>query len=457
MTMKQVLLAGAVLALATGAAIAAEVPRTVTPRPTAPGGVQPTSDAQARPPVDAPALARLGMHPVGLARVELVQPAQADPLQGTDRPLVTARRLPTLVWYPAARAGVGTTYHAAMSGADGRDVPFTLAGIATPDTRAAAGRFPLVILAHGYGNAPEALAWLGENLASKGYVVVAPAFGDPPISIRTAAARSGPITRRPLDIAFVAAEAQRRAARRDGVFAAADASRTVLIGYSMGGYGVLTAAGAPLNPQMGSLSRGILTDYAAGGTRAASLKVANVKAVVAIAPASRFGEVPAWSPTGAGAGVSTITAPTLFIAGDHDRAVGYNAVRDLFARERRARRYLLTFKGAGHSIALAGAPAEMRDTFWDMDWFEDAVWRKDRLLPIQTHFITAFLDRFAKGETAKATYLDGLVKDADAGSWPDAPVGRYPGYSPGAPAVSVWKGFQPSRATGLRFEAESAR
>lgn len=462
MTVKQVLLAGAVLAV-TGAAIAAEAPRaagpgSTGPRPTRPGGVQPADHAQARPPVDAPELARLGAHPIGLARVKLVQPGQADPLQGTDQPLVTARRLPTLVWYPAAREGpgteTGTTYHAAMSGADGRDVPFTLAGLATPDARAAAGRFPLVILAHGYGNAPEALAWLGENLASKGYVVVAPAFGDPPISIRTAAARSGPITRRPLDIAFVAAEAQRRAARRDGVFAAADASRTVLIGYSMGGYGVLTAAGAPLNPQMGSLSRGILADYAAGGVRAASLKVANVKAVVAIAPASRFGEVSAWSPSGAGVGA--ITAPTLFIAGDHDHAVGYDAVRDLFAQERRAPRYLLTFKGAGHSIALAGAPAEMRGTFWNMDWFEDAVWRRDRLLPIQTHFITAFLDRFAKGETAKATYLDGLVSDADAGTWPNAPIGRYDGFSPGAPVATVWKGFQPSRATGLRFEAEPA-
>lgn len=456
MISKQVLLAGAVLAFATGAAIAAQEPRATTQR-----GAGAPRDAQARPPVDAPELARLGPHQVGLARVELVQPGQADPLRGADRPLVTDRRLPTLVWYPAAaRAGTGsdagTTYHAAMSGADGRDVPFTLAGLATPGARAAAGRFPLVILAHGYGNAPEALAWLGENLASKGYVVVAPAFGDPPISIRTAAARSGPITRRPLDIAFVAGEAQRRATRRDGVFAAADASRTVLIGYSMGGYGVLTAAGAPLNPGMASLSRGILSEYAAGGARAASLKVVKVKAVVAIAPASRFGAVPAWSPSAAGAGVGAITSPTLFIVGDHDHAVGYDAVRDLFARERRAPRYLLTFKGAGHSIALAGAPAEMRRTFWDMDWFEDAVWRKNRLLPIQAHFITAFLDRFAKGETAKASYIDGLVSDADAGTWPDAPIGRYDGFSPGAPVATVWKGFQPSRATGLRFEAEPA-
>ena len=56
---------------------------------------------------------------------------------------------------------------------------------------------------------------------------------------------------------------------------------------------------------------------------------------------------------------------------------------------------------AGHSIALVAAPPAMRQRFWDMDWFEDAVRRKDRLLPIQTHFITAFLDRYVKGEMDK--------------------------------------------------------
>ncbi|MFD2137470.1 hypothetical protein ACFSLT_23965 [Novosphingobium resinovorum] len=70
-----------------------------------------------------------------------------------------------------------------------------------------------MILAHGYSNSPEVLAWLGENLASKGYIVAVPAFRDPAISIRTDAARAGPLSRRPLDIAFVASEAARLAGR----------------------------------------------------------------------------------------------------------------------------------------------------------------------------------------------------------------------------------------------------
>lgn len=406
---------------------------------------------QARPPVDAPELAKLGQWSVGVVEEEIVQPRQIDPVRGGA---VSDRHLPLTIWYPAAAAGPGTTYHTALSGENGVDVHFDVAGIATPRAAVTKGRFPLVILAHGYGNTPATLSWLGENLASKGYIVVAPAFRDPPISIRTAVARSGPIARRPLDIVFLAAELRRRAQAGHGVFAAADADRMALIGYSMGGYGVLTAAGAPLDPGFATQSGGVLGPYAAGGPRASDLKVPNIKAVVAISPANRFGPASIWAP----GGMRAVTAPTLFVVGSQDHVVGYDpGVRTLFTDEIHAPRYLLTFKEAAHSIALIGAPPVMRRTFWDMDWFEDSVWRKDRLLPIEAHFITAFLDRYVKGETAKAAYLDGLEPDSDAGVWKDAPIGRYAGYSPGAPVASVWKGFQPSRHAGLIFEARPAQ
>ena len=407
----------------------------------------------ARPSVDAPELAALGAYPVGVADTVVVQPRQADPTQGITAPAIVDRRLVLTIWYPAAAAGPGTTYHTALSGEDGVDVPFDIPGLATPAARAATGRFPLVILAHGYGNTPATLAWLGENLASKGYVVVAPAFADPAISIRTAQAHSGPLARRPLDIAFVATEAQRRARAGDGIFAAADADRTALIGYSMGGYGVLTAAGAPLDPALGGMTRGVLAPYVAGAVKAGDLAVAHLKAVVAISPANRFGDAAIWGDHG----VAAITTPTLYVVGSQDHVVGYPGVRALFDGEVHAPRYLLTFKEAGHSIGLIGAPQAMRRRFWDMDWFEDAVWRKDRLLPVETHFITAFLDRYVKGDPAKAAYIDGLVPDSDAGTWKDAPIGRYAGYSPGLPVATVWKGFQPSRAAGMMFEAKPAR
>lgn len=402
---------------------------------------------------DAPELAALGRLPVGTGTIELVQPGQFDPLQGDDSPAKIDRHLTVRLWYPAAAAGPATTYHAPLPDEDGKDVVFTVPGIASTNAAPAKGRFPLVILAHGYSNSPEVLAWLGENLASKGYLVAAPAFHDPAISIRTDAARAGPLSRRPLDIVFVAAEAARMARRGEGVFAAADVSRTALVGYSMGGYGVLTAAGAPLDPAMSSRTRGILAPYVKGGARADALKVPNLKAVVAIAPAGGSPALSLW----AAPGVAAITAPTLYIVGSQDKAVGYQpGVRSLFDGQAHASRYLLTFREAGHSIALTGAPPEALARLWDFEWFEDAVWRKDRLLAVQAHFITAFLDRMVKGDEAKAAYMDGLVVDSNDGKWPEAPRGRYSGYSPGTPAATLRKGFQPNKATGMSLEFKPA-
>lgn len=173
-----------------GFGLAAVVALTAVATAQRPGAGQ--GDVPARPPVDAPELARLGRYPVGIQRSRFVQPGQADPLQGKDRPAIASRELPLLIWYPAASAGRGTTYHTALSGEDGRDVAFDLPGLASPDRPVAAGRFPLVILAHGYGNTPEVLSWLGENLASKGYVVVAPSRSAHRQSARRGRARRWP-------------------------------------------------------------------------------------------------------------------------------------------------------------------------------------------------------------------------------------------------------------------------
>ena len=403
--------------------------------------------APARPTVDAPELAALGPYAVGVATLTLVQPGQLDPLRGDTAPERADRHLALRVWYPA-RDGKGPAilYHSALPGPDARPAAFTIPGLAVADAPAAPRRFPFVILAHGYSNTPEVMAWLGENLASKGYVVAAPSFDDPPISDR--AKFIGPVTRRPLDIAFVAAEARRRAQAGQAPFAQADVQNTALIGYSMGGYGALTAAGAPLDPGLAAATRGVLAPYVAGGAQADELKVPDIKAVVAISPPMHLGPLSSW----AQGGMAAIRAPTLFIVGGQDHLVGYDpGVRTLFEQETGAARYLLTFREAGHNIGMSGVPPEMRDRLWDKDWFEDPVWRKERLTEIEAHFITAFLDRYVKGDAAKAAYLDGLVPNSDDGVWTNPPAG-YGAVSPGGPAATLWKGFQPAHAAGMNFE-----
>ena len=112
-------------------------------------------------------------------------------------------------------------------------------------------------------------------------------------------------------------------------------------------------------------------------------------------------------------------------------------------------RYLLTYRMAGHSIALNPVPREMRGSLWDIDWFEDPVWRQDRINAINLHFITAFLAVNLRGEGDKLAYLDVPVETSDEGAWA-APAGTAWGaYSPGGAGVTLWKGFQRRHAQGM--------
>jgi hypothetical protein len=173
-----------------------------------------------------------------------------------------------------------------------------------------------------------------------------------------------------------------------------------------------------------------------------------VKAIVALAPAGG-GEKSIWG----NEGLAEIKAPMLLIAGDQDPTVGYEkAAKSFFAQTVNSDRYLLTLKQAGHAIGLNPAPEGMRATLWDIDWFEDAIWRKDRINAVSLHFITAFLDVHLRGARDKQAYLDVPNEDSDIGTW-KAPSGTSWGaYSPGGPDVTLWKGFQQGRARGLIFQ-----
>jgi hypothetical protein len=148
--------------------------------------------------------------------------------------------------------------------------------------------------------------------------------------------------------------------------------------------------------------------------------------------------------------------PLLLIQGDHDRTVDYaSGARAIFDQAINAPRYLLTLLGAGHSIGLNPPPDSMRKRLWDQEWFQDPVWRAERVNEINAHFITAFLDRYLKGDESRAAYLDVPVPRSADGAWPDAPSGTappvYDAYSPASGGITVWKGFQRSESAGLEM------
>jgi predicted dienelactone hydrolase len=412
-------------------------------------------DAPSRPGIDAPELAHLGQYHVGVRTMTLVDADQADVL-AFDTTTGTApkrdRELRVDLWYPATvAAGAAPETYAGNLTAEppAPSTRFTIPGIAVRDATAAVGRFPLVVVSHGYDNAAIAMSWLTENLASKGYVVAAIHHADPPITDRSRFA--GPLLRRPLDIAFVARTLQRMLADAGQV----DPLRTALIGYSMGGYGVLTVGGGELDP--GSpvaqlIPGGLVAPYARGGAAIDVLRVPGIKAIVAISPAG--GSLQAWGPEG----LRAITAPLMLIAGDRDGTVDYQSgARAFFDQATNSRRYLLTFRGAGHRIGLGPAPDEMRKHLWDQDWFEDPVWRQDRIVGINLHMITAFLDRYVKDVAGRASYLDGLTRESSEGVWPASANDAYGAYSPGSDGITVWTGFQRGHAEGLELLHEVPR
>ena len=410
------------------------------------------------PSVDAPELARLGPYAVGLRRLELIQPAQADlaridPKTGVAP--VVDRHLPVSLWYPATLAvGAQPVRYSATLDPEHPDrdarVPVEAAGVAVLDAAPVKGRaFPLVILSHGYGGAPEAMTWLAENLASKGYVVAAIAHRDPPYG--DARGFPGPLLRRPLDIAFAARSLQAQIRAGQGPLAGvADPERVVLIGYSMGGYGVLTEAAGGFDPAGVAahlLSGQYIGAYLPGGGQRGEMAIAGIKAVVAISPFTQTPAAPAWS----AATLAQVKTPLLLVVGDQDRTVGFAGVKAVFEQATHSPRRLLLFREGGHSIGMNPAVEADRSSLWGQDWFEDPVWRKDRIIGVQLHFITAFLDRYVKGDVTRDAYLDVADPLSDHGVWPAGVGGGYGAYSPGAAPITVWKGFQRGHDAGLEF------
>lgn len=407
------------------------------------------------PSVDAPELAALGSNGVGFRSVLLTHKNQPDVENGgaggTEVPLVN-RSLWVDIWYPATvKNGSKPVIYRGSLWAEPPFPPvnFSQKGMAVGGAKAAGGKHPLVIISHGYSNNPAMMTWLTENLASKGYVVAAIHHRDPNPYLVAPGTRAAPNFNRPRDIVFAASEL--RAVLGDLI----DADNVALIGYSQGGYGVLTAGGAsldPAGPNMELVAGGALKTFARGRAQADAMALKGVKAVVALAPA---GGAPrsAWGAEG----LAALAAPLLLIHGDSDATVDYKTgALAVFGGAVNSDRTLLTYKQAGHSIALNPAPSEMRETVWDIDWFEDPIWRQDRINAINLHFITAFLAVHLRKDDSKVAYLNMAVEDSDNGQW-NAPAGTAWGaYSPGGEGVTLWKGFQRGHAKGMTLQRRPA-
>ncbi len=391
------------------------------------------------PPVDAPQLASRGPWPVGVRTVELVNPHQPDILhfdKGTGKAPFYDRPLTIEIWYPAtipAGKEERVVYESAMPGTPRPGVPssFHIAGKALRDAPPVSGKaFPLVVVSHGYPGSRTFMTWLTENLASKGYVVAAIDHTDSVFGQQRAFTST--LLNRAADQTFtIDTLADRSRDPGDFLHDVMDPSRVAVVGYSMGGYGALATAGAGYSRQGGSaraIPGGYFDRWLADNPEFQSRRREHVKALVAIAP---WGNQPPQNNWDA-QGLAGIRIPSLFIAGDQDDVSGFEqGTRKAFNGAVNSERYLLVFENARHNVGGNPPPPEALGNFTTRAFFDEPVWRKDRIAAINQHFITAFLDLYLKGDASRHEYLALPVK---------SPAGN-----------QTWKGFQPRWAPGVEW------
>jgi predicted dienelactone hydrolase len=349
----------------------------------------------------APELADFGSYEVGVQTIEVVAGNRVDILN-TARGGETAyydRKLTLEIWYPADFQGQepGTQYQAITRNPE---ITATLYGRAVRGAQPQYqdGPYPLLIISHGYPGNRFLMSHTGENLASKGYVVVSIDHLESTYDNQQSFAST--LYNRPLDQRFVLNTLASISSEEDQVLRGMiDAERTGVIGYSMGGYGLLNNLGAGYSEEsvVGFLAppNRLLEEHATSNPEFRNNLDLRIKAGFAIGP---------W---GMNAGfwqsedLAGIEVPTFYLAGDQDSVAGYeNGAHAIFNGAKNSDRYLLTLLGAGHN---AGAPMPVPNELDNVEneeaagHYRDANWDNVEMNNIMDHFVTAWFDTHLKG------------------------------------------------------------
>ncbi len=401
---------------------------------------------------DSPELAARGKYKVGVRTQLVVNPNQPDVLNHSvkDGSLLYDRELTLEVWYPAKLSQNQqqiTTYSDVLghgsNDPDRPNLPFHFGGRAARNAEVDPARVssPLVIISHGYSGSRVMMTWLAENLASKGYVVVAIDHTD------STHGDAGPISstmvHRPRDINFVIkAISNMNQKKTSFLFGMVNTEVTAVIGYSMGTYGALIAAGVGASKLAlrfpGDIPEQYLIGLQADNPNFETMLDKRIKVIVAFAPFAPLGY---WSE----AGIKNLKIPSLFIVGDQDQTTGFAAAQWLFDNAVNSERYLLVFQNAIHEVATNPAPPLADLYSREYAHYQEPSWDNRRLNNINQHFITAFLGKHLLGEDDKYNeYLNLSVISNDS---PRTDT-KDPDY---------WRGFANWTAIGMEFHQRPAQ
>ena len=287
------------------------------------------------------------------------------------------------------------------------------------------------------------MSHLGENLASKGFITVSIDHADSTYDDQQAFAST--LYNRPLDQRFVI-ESMAELSSDHGNFlhGMVDAENTGVVGYSMGGYGLVNNLGAGFSDEAVKApvapANNLLARHAASNPEYLESLDPRIKAGFAVAPWGMLQGV--WRTED----FAAIRIPTFYLVGDKDEIVGYETgVRVIYESAINSERYLLTFKNAGHN---AGAPMPVP---WEIlesasgegaDHYMDPVWDNVRMNNVMAHFATAYFSLKLKADASMRRFLDFQPEMA----------GDETASQPAQSAVVPWPGFTEGSAVSLKLE-----
>ena len=313
-----------------------------------------------------------------------------------------------MVWYPAVNedGGEGAISYPYETNPDmsmGMEPMVAGQGIMGADYDLDAGPYPVAILSHGFSLGRAGYAWLGEHLASHGFVVVAPQHYEL-VDDTLSDFWRGSITR-PQELGVVLDYVHAEAA--DGIFAGLmDTERLAVVGHSYGGYTALAMAGARID--IDSMEAGCATaaDHYAWLCGTVTPYVEDMAALAGFDDMPE-GLWPSWGDERVDAvvsmagdayffnqpGLAEITVPVMALGGTADTGTPYDwGTQPTYDHVSSATKARVAFEDAEHMIfgATCAALPFFTDIGFDA-YCSDPVWDMEQAHDLTNHFTTAFL------------------------------------------------------------------
>lgn len=357
-------------------------------------------------PTVTPSMANVGKWPVGVKTLEVINPKQLD---ASDFVSLKDRPLTLEVWYPSSGSNSKlASYEDVVRGGKA----FSLLGAAYRDAPVAESTetFPLIVLSHGYTGYRSIMFYLGEHLASHGYVVAAIDHTDSrnkdiDFTKNPGAGFMSTLLNRARDQQFVL---EHFAASNSNVSKRTNTDKASVIGYSMGGYGAVNTVGGcyeftdKVLSGFGVPAAVIPAMLTAFNTCAAGRNEADPrwKAMMAFAP---WGGEPNIHKAES---LAKINVPTLYVGGEKDDIVGYeNGVKRLFELTSVNDNYLMVYENARHNIAAHPAPKIAYDDDLTIGHYFEPSWKIETINRINKHMALSFLNCYVKQDKAGCAML----------------------------------------------------